>query len=80
MIHEPPGGREEGSECFSDLKLNARETHSPKSRHSTVSNWCVNTRTKPGREPWCATRHGSEGGPRCRWHFPKRMVQKVSSV
>lgn len=30
MIHGPPGRREEGGEGFSELKLKARETHSPK--------------------------------------------------
>lgn len=49
VIHEPPGGREEGGECFSELKFNARETHSPKSRRLTVSNWWVNAHTKPGQ-------------------------------
>lgn len=30
MIHEPPGGREEGGECFSDLKLKCERNTFPK--------------------------------------------------
>lgn len=52
MIHEPPGGREEGAESFSNLEFNARETHSPQSRRSAVSNWCLNGPTKAGQEAW----------------------------